>query len=58
MTLTSYFHLGNIKDANLTAEIAAAYLQDDQEATESLIDLLNRNGQAALAQRMAGISGR
>ena len=58
MLCDSYFHLGNIKDANLTAEIAAAYLQDDQEATESLIDLLNRNGQAALAQRMAGISGR
>lgn len=50
----TYFHLGKIADANLTAEIVAAYSRDDQEMMESLIDLLNRNGQEQLAQRLAG----
>jgi tetratricopeptide (TPR) repeat protein len=50
----SYFHLGKVKDANLTAEIVAAYSRDDQEMMESLIDLLKRNGQAELAQRLTG----
>jgi len=50
----AYFHLGNVKEANLNTEIAAAYARDDQELLEEAIDLLNRNGQAELAQRLAG----
>jgi Tfp pilus assembly protein PilF len=50
----AYFHLDNVKDANLTAEIAAAYARDDPQFLESLIDLLNHNGQAELAQKLAG----
>jgi hypothetical protein len=50
----SYFHLGRVKDANLTAEIAAAYSHDDQELMDSLIELLNSNGQTELAGRLAG----
>lgn len=50
----AYFHLGMVKDANLTAEIAAAYARDDQELLQGLIDLLNRNGQTAVALRLAG----
>jgi tetratricopeptide (TPR) repeat protein len=50
----AYFHLDRVKDANLTAEIAAAYARDDPQFLESLIALLNRNGQTALAQRLGG----
>jgi len=50
----AYFHLNKVKDANLTAEIAAAYARDDPQFLESLIALLNRNGQTDLAQRLAG----
>jgi tetratricopeptide (TPR) repeat protein len=50
----SYFHLGRVKDADLTAEIAAAYARDNQELIESLVALLNVNGQTELAQRLSG----
>jgi len=50
----SYFHLGKTKDANLTAEVAAAYSRNDQDLMDRLIELLNRNGQVELAQRLAG----
>jgi len=52
----AYFHLGKIKDADLTAEIVAAYSKDDQELMERLTELLNRNGQTELAQRLTGHS--
>jgi len=52
----SYFHLGKVKEANLTAEIVAAYARDDQETMDSLIELLNSNGQMELARRLAGTS--
>jgi tetratricopeptide (TPR) repeat protein len=50
----AYFHLGKVKDADLTAEVAAAYARDDQELMQRLIELLDLNGQAELAQRLAG----
>jgi tetratricopeptide (TPR) repeat protein len=52
----AYFHLGKVKDANLTAEIAMAYSKDDREFIQNLAGLLNRNGQLELAQRLAGTS--
>ncbi len=54
MLCDTYFHLGKVKDANLTAEMVAAYARDDQELMERLIELLNRNQQMDLAQRLAG----
>jgi len=49
----AYFHLNKIKDANLTAELAAAYAKDDPATTERIVALLNTNGQTDLAKRLA-----
>jgi hypothetical protein len=38
----------------LTAETLVAYGRNDPEVVQDLIDLLNRNGQAELAQRLSG----
>ncbi len=48
----AYFHLGNIKDADLTAELLVAYSKNQPEAVQGIIDLLNRNQQQDLAQRL------
>ncbi len=50
----AYFHLGREKDADLTAEIAAAYAHDDPELINGLVKLLQQNGQNELAQRLSG----
>ena len=50
----AYFRLGKIKEGNLTAELAAAYAKDDPATIDGLTDLLNRNGQAELAQKLSG----
>ena len=50
----TYFRLGNVKEANLTAELAAAYAKDDPATIDSLAELLHRNGQAELAQKLSG----
>jgi tetratricopeptide (TPR) repeat protein len=50
----AYFHLGKIKEANLTAEVSAAYSRNDQDLVDRLVELLNRNGQTELAQSLAG----
>jgi len=52
----SYFRLGKVKEANLTAELAAAYARDDPATIDSLSELLNRNGQAELARKLSGTS--
>jgi predicted Zn-dependent protease len=49
----AYFHLGKVKDANLTAELAAAYAKDDPATLDALQELLSRNGQAELAARLS-----
>ncbi len=54
MLCDSYFHIGNIKDADLTAETLAAYGRDQQDVMQGMIELLNRNGQTDLAQRLSG----
>jgi len=49
----SYFRLGKASDADLTAETAAAYGRNKPELLKDLIDLLRRNGQTDLAQRLS-----
>jgi uncharacterized hydantoinase/oxoprolinase family protein len=53
MLCDSYFHLGKIADADLTAETAAAYGRNNPVLMKGLIDLLQRNGQTELAQRLS-----
>jgi tetratricopeptide (TPR) repeat protein len=53
MLCDSYFHMGKIADADLTAETAAAYGRNNPELMKGLIDLLQRNGQPELAQRLS-----
>jgi tetratricopeptide (TPR) repeat protein len=47
------FHLGNIKDATLVAETAAAYGANNREFMRGLVALLVKNGQGDLARRIA-----
>lgn len=48
------FHLGKAKEARLNVEIAAAYARDDQQLLDDAIDLLRRNGENDLADRLGG----
>jgi tetratricopeptide (TPR) repeat protein len=48
----SYFRLGNTKDANLTAELVAAYGHANPALMDELKNLLKSNGQVELAQRL------
>jgi tetratricopeptide (TPR) repeat protein len=49
----AYFHLDQVKEADLTAELAADYGKDDPELNARIVDLLNRNHQTELARRLA-----
>lgn len=53
MLCDSYFHLGRAHDAKITAETLAAYARNEPQVMRGLINLLNRNGESALAQRLA-----
>ncbi len=53
MLCDSYFHLGKIRDADLTAELLAGYSKGNREVIQGLIDLLNRNQQTELAQSLS-----
>jgi tetratricopeptide (TPR) repeat protein len=53
MLCDSYFHIGKVTDADLTAETAAAYGRNNPELMKELIDLLTRNGQSDLANRLS-----
>jgi len=53
MLCDSYFHLGKVSDANLTAETVAAYGRNNSEIMKELNELLIRNGQTALAQHLS-----
>jgi len=48
----SYFHLGKTQDADLTAEMVAAYGRNNPELMKELATLLKSNGQGELAQRL------
>jgi tetratricopeptide (TPR) repeat protein len=53
MLCDSYFRMGNAASADLTAETLAAYGRGEPEVMRGLIDLLQRNNQTELAQRLA-----
>jgi tetratricopeptide (TPR) repeat protein len=53
MLCDSYFHTGKISDASLTAETVAAYGRNSPQVMKDLVDLLHRNGQTELAQRLS-----
>lgn len=53
MLSDAYFRLGKISDAGLTAETVAAYGRNSSELMKQLNDLLLRNGQTELAQRVS-----
>jgi tetratricopeptide (TPR) repeat protein len=53
MLCDSYFHLGRVSDADLTAETIAAYGRNKPELMKELVDLLLRNHQTQLAQRLS-----
>jgi len=53
MLCDSYFHTGKVSDADLTAETAVAYGRNNPELMKGLIDLLQRNGQTDLANRLS-----
>jgi tetratricopeptide (TPR) repeat protein len=52
MLCDSYFHMGKVTDADLTAEVAAAYARNNPAFLQGLADLLTRNGEAELAKRV------
>lgn len=54
MLSDSYFHLGKINQADLTAELVVDYAKKDPSAVQAVVTLLNQNGQTDLAQRLAG----
>ncbi|MGD0734476.1 MAG: tetratricopeptide repeat protein [Terracidiphilus sp.] len=53
MECDAYFHSGDVKNADLTAETLAAYGRNESDVMQGLMELLNRNGQTELAQRLA-----
>jgi Tfp pilus assembly protein PilF len=52
MLSDSYFRIGKVADANLTAETVAAHGRNNPELMQQLNELLVRNGQKELAQRL------
>jgi Flp pilus assembly protein TadD len=53
MLCDAYFRLGKVKDADLTAELLAAYAKKQPDVVQQVVDLLNRYQQAGLAQRLS-----
>lgn len=53
MLCDSYFHIGKVSDADLTAETVAAYGRNNSQVMKDLVDLLLRNGQTDLAHRLS-----
>jgi tetratricopeptide (TPR) repeat protein len=53
MLCDSYFRLGKVPDADLTAETIAAYGRNNPQVMKDLFELLHHNGQTELAQRLS-----
>ena len=53
MLCDSYFHIGKVSDADLTAETVAAYGRNNPAVMKDIVELLGRNGQTELAQRLS-----
>jgi hypothetical protein len=45
--------MGKVSDAKLAAETLAAFSKNDQKLMQELIELLSRNHQVELAQRLS-----
>jgi tetratricopeptide (TPR) repeat protein len=58
MLCDSYFHLGKVAEANLNAEVMAAYAKNNPDLMQGLIELLHRNQQTELAERLQADFGR
>ncbi len=56
MLSDAYFRLGKIKEADLTAELIVDYSKKNRDVLQGVLDLLNRNGQTALAEHLASKS--
>ncbi len=52
MLCDSYFHMGKVKEADLTAELSVAYSKNQPEVVQGILDLLNRNQQKDLADKL------
>jgi predicted Zn-dependent protease len=57
MLCDSYFRIGKVSDADLTAETVAAYGRNNPQLMKDLVELLRRNGQTGLAQRLSANGG-
>jgi tetratricopeptide (TPR) repeat protein len=57
MLCDSYFRLGDVKQADLTAELLVDYAKKQPEVVQGVIDLLNRNQQTELAVRLSNKRG-
>lgn len=53
MLCDSYFRTRKVTDAGLTAETVAVYGRNNPQVMKDLIELLDRNGQTQLAQRLS-----
>ena len=53
MLSDSEFHLGKVKEANLTAELAVGYARGDRDSVQRIVDLLTRNQQSEIARQLA-----
>jgi tetratricopeptide (TPR) repeat protein len=52
MLCDSYFHMGKVKEADLTAELSVVYSKNQPEVVQGILDLLNRNQQKDLADKL------
>jgi Tfp pilus assembly protein PilF len=57
MLCDSYFRIGKVSDADLTAETVAAYGRNNPLIMKDLIELLRRNGRTEMAQRLSAVGG-
>jgi tetratricopeptide (TPR) repeat protein len=58
MLCDSYFRIGKVAEANLNAEATAAYAKNSPNVMHELIELLHRNQQTDLANRLQANLGR
>jgi tetratricopeptide (TPR) repeat protein len=57
MLCDSYFRIGKVSDADLTAETVSAYGRNNPQIMKDLIELLRHNGQTEMAQRLSTNGG-
>ncbi len=52
MLCDASFHLGKVSNADITAELLAAYSKGNREVIQGVVDLLNRNQQMDLSHSL------